>query len=75
MPRKLSGDDLLTPDHAVEALCGHVTAQAIRKHVRMGALQCYWQQRTPGKIFVKRSELIKLYHERIYGWEDVRRSL
>jgi hypothetical protein len=65
---KTSREDLLTPEQAVEALFGRVSAAAIRKRVREGALRCHWQQKTPGKIFVKRRELEELYHEQLYGW-------
>jgi hypothetical protein len=68
MPKKTSGEDLLTPDEASEALFGRVSAAAIRKRVRAGALPCHWRQTTPGKIFVKRKELLALYHEQLYGW-------
>ena len=68
MPKKTSGGDVLTPDEAAGALFGKVSAAAIRKRVRAGALPCHWQQATPGKIFVKRKELLALYHEQLYGW-------
>ena len=73
MARATSGNDLLTPDQASDALGGNVTAQGIRKRVREGALSCHWQQVTPGKIFVKRSELMKLYAVRINGWRGVKK--
>lgn len=68
MTAKTNGEDLLTPDQAAEALFGRVDAPAIRKRVRRGELRCYWQQKTPGKIFVKRRELEKLYYEQLHGW-------
>jgi hypothetical protein len=74
MAKNAGEDDLLTPEEAADALKHHVSAQMIRKRVREGDLPCYWQQATPGKIFVKRRELLKLYDEKINGWKDMRRS-
>jgi hypothetical protein len=72
MAKSHSGHELLTPNQASEALGRNVTAYAIRKRVREGALACHWQQATPGKIFVKRSELMKLYAPKIKRWKQVK---
>lgn len=74
MPSRKSGNDLLTPDQASDALGRNVSPQGIRKRVREGVLACHWQQKTPGKIFVKRSELMALYENRINGWKGVQRG-
>ncbi len=60
--------ELLTPDEAVEVLYGQITAQGIRKRVREGTLPCYQKKETPGKVFVKRTELLALYAEKFAGW-------
>lgn len=70
---KRSSSDLLNPDQAVDALGGHVIAQAIRKRVREGALKCHTIPETPGLIFVKRGELLALYESKINGWKGVKR--
>ena len=66
-------DDLLTPEQAADALGGHVEAQTIRKRIKKGDLKCHWRQDLAGRIFVKRSELMALYDEKINGWKGVKR--
>jgi hypothetical protein len=63
-----NADDLLTPDEAVELLKGKITAQAIRFRIRKGALKCHHKEGLAGRVFVKRGELLALYHEKINGW-------
>ncbi len=57
--------ELLTPEEAVAVLYGTVTAQAIRKRVRKGMLRSYQKPGLAGRIFVKKSELLKLYRAKI----------
>jgi hypothetical protein len=68
-----SGKDLLNPDQASDALGGNVTAQGIRKRVREGALARHVLTQVPDLIFVKRSELMKLYAHKLDRWKGVKK--
>lgn len=75
MKRQISDDDLLSSVQASELLGGHVGPMGIRKRIREGALPAHHMPAVPGRVFVKRSELLALYHEQIYGWKDVADAL
>jgi hypothetical protein len=70
---KITGDDLLNPDQAVDALGGNITAQGIRKRVREGHLTRHILPQVPDLIFVKRSELMALYAHKIDKWKGVKK--
>ena len=71
---KTTGNDLLNPEQAANALGGNVTAQAIRKRVREGTLARHIVPQVPGLVFVKRRELMALYASKIDKWKRVKRG-
>lgn len=74
---RVSPDDILNPDQCSEALRkenGKITAQGIRMAVRRGRLPRQIIPQVPDMIFVKRSDLMKVYDERINGWRGMKRG-
>ena len=67
-------NDLLSCEEAADVLLRRITAQAVRKRVRDGELKCHWQEGLPGRIFVKRGELEKLYAKKLRRWRKAARA-
>jgi hypothetical protein len=82
MARKYSPGDLLTPDQCADALGHNVTAQAIRKHVRLGHLpftrppnpESALTRKEGWRVFVRRGDLMKLYAHKLDGWKGVKKG-